>query len=230
MSNQWDTYADVYDKGIGMDGDALHASLINPLIERYMGNKKYDSILDAGCGNGYLLKFLACKVQQVVGIDASKKLLSSAAKNTMGLTNITIIKGDIAQKLSFESCSFNLVIVNMVLQYLPSLKIFASESARILKPGGLLFVIVDHPGRALFLRAQELAGKNNDKFLNPASYFTSGNRLKKSLWGKATLEYYHRPTEAYINPFTQWLQLDTMTELSLDGEMPNILGLKWKKA
>lgn len=210
MSNQWDTYAELYDTGIGTNGDLLHTSLINPLIERYMGNKKYEAILDAGCGNGYLLKILAGNVQRVVGIDASEKLLSTAAKKTKGLSNASIVSGDIAQKLPFKSGSFDLVIANMVLQYLPSLDVFASESARIVKPGGSLIVIVDHPAHALFLRAQELAGKKNEKFLTSASYFTPGKRSKKSLWDKATLKYFHRPLEAYVNPFTKYFSLDSI--------------------
>ena len=69
----------------------------------------------------------------------------------------------------------------------------------------------------------------SDGIGSAASYFISGKRTKKSLWDKATLEYYHRSTESYINPFTKFLQLDTMKELSQNGEMPVILGLKWKK-
>lgn len=229
MSNQWDTYADLYDKGIGIYGDALHTKLIDPIIFQFLGERKYDAILDAGCGNGYLLKILARKAQRIVGIDASKKLLTAAAKNTKELSNVSIVPGDIAQKLPFDSCSFDVIIANMVLQYLPSLETFASESARVLKTGGLLIVIVDHPAHALFLRAQELVGKKNEKFLTSASYFASGKRLKKSLWDKATLEYYHRPVEEYINPFTKLFSLDTMTELSEDGEIPRILGTKWVK-
>lgn len=229
MSNQWDTYADLYDKGIGIHGDSLHATLIDPLIFQFLGDKKYDSILDAGCGNGYLLRTLARKAQRVVGIDASEKLLTAAVKNTKGLSNVSIVSGDLSQKLSFDSQSFDVVIANMVLQYLPSLEAFASESVRVLKRNGVLITIIDHPGHALFLRAQELAGKKNKKFLTSASYFASGKRKKKSLWDKATLEYYHRPIEEYINPFTSYFYLDTMNELTEDGEIPRILGLKWSR-
>lgn len=227
MTNQWDTYA--YNKGIGPDGDAFHKKLIDPLIFRYIGENRYHSILDVGCGNGYLLIKLSSKTKSVIGIDNSRKLLSVASHNITGLSNVTAVYGDISQKLPFNSASFDVIIANMVLQYLPSLERISSESARVLKKNGVFIVVMDHPCHALYLRAQELAGSKNDKFLTSASYFVSGKRRKKSLWDKATLEYYHRPMEGYINPFTPYFHLDTMTEISEDGEMPRILGLKWSK-
>ena len=229
--NQWDTYADLYDKGIGPDGDTLHKSLIDPLIFQFLGNRIYDSILDAGCGNGYLLNKLADKTRAVIGIDSSKKLIDAATRNISGLTHTSVINGDISKRIPVSSGSCDVVIANMVLllQYLPSLEQFAAESERILKKDGVLIVIIDHPGHALFLRAQELVGQRNGKFLTSASYFTQGIRKKKSLWDNAILEYYHRPIEAYINPFTPYFYLDTMIELSEDGECPRILGLKWSK-
>ncbi|MEK7544411.1 MAG: class I SAM-dependent methyltransferase [Patescibacteria group bacterium] len=229
MTNQWDTYADLYDKGIGSQGDTLHTKLIDPLIFQFLGDKKYDSILDAGCGNGYLLRKFADQARSLVGIDASKKLLAAATHNTSGLPNVSTVLGDLGQNLPFDSLSFDVVIANMTLQYLPALEQFALESARVLKKHGILIVVIDHPAHALFLRAQELVGKKNSKFLTSASYFLSGKRSKKSLWDKAILEYYHRPMESYINPFTKFLQLDRMIELSQDSESPRILGLRWKK-
>jgi len=227
--NQWDTYAIVYDEGIGSYGqESLHKNLIDPLILRFLQSYKKSAILEVGCGNGYLLKKLAANARMVVGLDSSRELLSIARRNTSGLKNLSLDHGDITKTLPYANATFDIVIANMVFQYVPQLKKFAQESSRVLKHGGSLVVIVDPPGRALYVRAQELTGKKSEKFLTSASYFTSGKRTKKSLWGKAILEYYHRLTEEYINPFTPYFHLETMTELTEDGEMPRILSLKWK--
>lgn len=226
--NQWDTYAIVYDEGIGPEGEeALHKNIIDPLIFRFLQRYEGLSVLEVGCGNGYLLRKVATKARRVIGLDNSHKLLSIARRNTRGIQNISLDRGDVTKTLPYANERFDVVIANMLLQYVPELKKFAQESARVLKDGGNLIVIVDPPGRALYIRAQELAGKKSEKLLTSASYFTSGKRIKKSLWGEAVLEYYHRPIEGYINPFTPYFYLDTMTELTEDGEMPRILGLKW---
>lgn len=228
--NQWDTYASIYNEGIGVEGqEPLHKKIIDPLIFDYLGNYRNLKILEVGCGNGYLLQKLAGRAHMVFGLDKSKKLLSIAQHNTNKFNNITLNYGDVSKVLPYADSSFDVVIANMVLQYVPKLETFARESARVLKNSGALIVIVDPPARALFVRAQELAGKKSEKLLMPASYFSAGKRIKKSLWGKAMLEYYHRPIEGYINPFTPYFNLDTLTELTEDGEMPRILGMKWIK-
>lgn len=230
MSNQWDTYARVFSDGIGLEGnEGLHKNLIDPLIFRYIGKYSGLKILEVGCGNGYLLRVLATQARMVVGLDSSKELLTIAKKNTCQMKNISLDHGDVTKMFPYPDKTFDIVVASMVLQYAPKLKTFAQESARVLKVGGRLIVVVDPPGRALFVRAQELAGKKSEKLLSPVSYFTAGKRLKKSLWGKATLEYYHRPTEEYINHFTPYFHLDTMNELTEDGEIPRIFGLKWSR-
>lgn len=229
MINQWNVYASLYDQGIGKSGDTLHKTLIDPPIFEFLGDFAGQSILDAGCGNGYLLPKLAKRASRVVGVDGSKDLLMFAKLRLATYTNVSLQLMDLTKSWRLDSSSFDCVIANMLLQYLPDFTMFVSESARVLEKDGKLIVVIDHPGHALFLRAQELAGKKNDKFLTSASYFHSGLRKKKSLWDQATLAYYHRPLAEYFNAFTRLFHLDQMKELSEDGEMPRIAAFLWKK-
>lgn len=154
-----------------------------------LGDGQVKTVLDAGCGNGYLLRKLSSRAEQIVGIDSSDELLSIAKKNTVGCANVSTIKNDLMKTLSLKDKTFDVVIANMVLQYLPSLENFSAECSRILKREGRFIMIIDHPSHAAYLRAQELAGKKNEKFLTSGSYFTEEKRTKKSLWNKAILEY-----------------------------------------
>jgi len=225
--NQWDQYADLYDRGIGECGDALHTQIIDPVIFDFLGDSKGKNILDLGCGNGYLTKRLAQTAKQVVGCDSSTELLQKA-KAKINELNVDFVSADVTKALPFPDSQFEVVIANMVIQYLPDLTIFAPEVARVLSSKGIFIAILDHPSHALFLRAQELAGKKNEKFLTSASYFSAGKRTKKSLWDKAILEYYHRPMMFYLNAFAPYLRLEKVEEKTEDGEMPRILGMKWR--
>lgn len=227
MDNQWDKYAKLYNQGIGKEGDQLHTKLIDPIIFDFIGRYQSKTILDVGCGNGYLLKKLASQAKKVVGIDSSRKLLQYAR----GLIsqNCQLILADLNKKFPLKPNSFDIVIANMVVQYLPTLNRFVVETARVLKKKGILVIILDHPAHALFLRAQGLVGARNKKFIDSDSYFKLGKRRKHSLWDKAILEYYHRPIKDYLNPFTPYFYLEKLEEKTSDGELPRILGMKWVK-
>jgi ubiquinone/menaquinone biosynthesis C-methylase UbiE len=227
--NQWDKYADIFDQGIGDGSENLHKNFLDPIIFGYMGNKTYGTVIDAGCGNGYLLNKLADRAENLIGLDYSPELLKKAAKRIEPHKNIRLTQADLMEKLPLEKDSADVIIANMVLQYLPSLDMFASEARRILKNKGMLIVLVDHPGHSLFARAQELAGKKNPHFLESGSYFEEGQRKKNSLWNKALLEYHHRKVGSYMNPFLKGFRLIEVVENTQDGEVPRILGLQFVK-
>ncbi|MFH1749643.1 MAG: class I SAM-dependent methyltransferase [bacterium] len=224
--DQWNTYANLYHKGKGSTGDELHKALIQPILNKFLRDYSSSIILDAGCGNGFFTNQLAQRAKKVVGIDISDKLLKHAREN-IKTENVSLKKADLTKELPFQDDQFDIVISIMVLQYLPQIKKFVSECSRILKPDGKLIVIIDHPSHALFLRAQELVGKKNEKFITSGSYFKSGSRKKHSLWNKAILQYYHRPVGFYLNNFISHFRLVGLEEISSDNEIPRILGLNW---
>lgn len=227
--NQWDKYARIFDDGIGEGNEELHQNHIDPVIFDYLDGNKYGTIVDAGCGNGYLLNRLSRFSNLLIGLDYSKELLNFAKSRTSENDKVKLILADLMKKIPLEDSSVNVVIANMVLQYLPSLNVFAAESHRILKDKGFLIVIVDHPGHQLYARAQELAGKSDPHFMETGSYFESGMRSKNSLWNKAVLDYYHRPLNEYINPFIKYFKLIKIDEKTQNGEVPRLLALKFVK-
>ena len=227
-NNQWDTYADLLDERIGTGGDDLHTKLIDPLIVSYAGDTSGKTVVDLGCGNGYLFGKLSPRAR-FIGVDGSDLLLEKAKERTKKLESTQFISSDISKPLPLDDHIADIVIANMVLQYVPDLAGVCQNITRILKKDGLCIMIIDHPGHLLFLRAQEVAGKSNNKFLDSTSYFIEGERRKKSLWDKAILTFYHRTVTSYINAFAKQFHLDQMDEVSEDGEMPRVLGLKWKK-
>ncbi len=227
--NQWDKYSKLYNKGIGPTGDKLHKDFIDPLIFKYLENYEGKTIIDVGCGNGYLLNKLSYKAKKIIGIDSSKNLLSFAKLKVSRQKNIETKLADVTKRLFLKTGSFDIIIANMLLQYLPSIDSFAKESFRILKKNGILIVIIDSPLHPLFVRAQNLLGKKDKKLFQMGSYFKREKRRKKTLWDKALLEYYHRPIMDYINSFAKYFNLVRIDENTEDGEMPRILGMKWIK-
>jgi ubiquinone/menaquinone biosynthesis C-methylase UbiE len=93
-------------------------------------------LLDAACGDGILRRYLA-KRHHYAGVDFSQRPLSRALRRNPG----TYFRADLTH-LPFESATFDLVVSCQALQYLRQPEIAVSQMARVLKPGGKLFLTV----------------------------------------------------------------------------------------
>lgn len=103
------------------------------------------SILDAGCGEGYLARDLARRgARHVTGVDRSAALVDAAAAAADGQAGLSFKVGDIAG-LPLPDGQFDLVVVNHVLNDVPDIAAPVSEFARVLRPGGRLVILMLHP-------------------------------------------------------------------------------------
>ncbi len=84
----------------------------------HLNLKSNSNVLDVGCGSGLLFSFVSSKVEKVVGIDISSKLLQKAKKEKNEI-NIHLIQAD-ADHLPFQRNKFDTVFAFTVLQNMPS--------------------------------------------------------------------------------------------------------------
>jgi ubiquinone/menaquinone biosynthesis C-methylase UbiE len=103
------------------------------------------TILDAGCGNGYMAK----KFSKLVG-DAGKiyaldpdKVSIANLKKEVEKTNIEALVGDITKPTVLKDCSIDLVYLSTVFHIFSDIQIvsFAKEIKRILKPNAQLCIV-----------------------------------------------------------------------------------------
>jgi len=101
------------------------------------------NVLDIGCGTGTISLFLATKNSLVFGIDISRRAIEAANKNAerLGLKN----------KVNFQVCDypneringlFDLVLLNDVLEHIPSQAKALEVVMNLLKKNGTLFISV----------------------------------------------------------------------------------------
>lgn len=229
---QWNNSADWYDQNMGTEGDSLNAKIIKPAIFALMGNLKGKSVLDAGCGSGYLTFEIAKKAGSVLGLDFAPNFISLCQKK-YPKANLKFAQQDLTLPLPLPAQKFDLVISKMVLQYVPQIDTFTKESFRVLKPKGQLIVAVDHPVAQQIVYAQKLAGNQNPKYPNPSHYFDSQPQIKLSLWGKVKLTWYPRTISTYITTFLRaGFTLKDIVELpeTKDGlTYPRVLLLSFAK-
>jgi ubiquinone/menaquinone biosynthesis C-methylase UbiE len=115
------------------------------------------SVLDVGCGTGFLGFELAARGRKVVGIDFAPAMIAEARRKAgeRGIA-VTFEEGD-AERLRFDRASFDLVISRHLLWTLPHPEAAIDEWVRVLRPGGRLVVIDSQPAAAGGLPPRENA-------------------------------------------------------------------------
>jgi len=123
----WERVADKY--------DSVWASstrqFIPPLLDAANVAKEM-SILDVGCGPGYVSAAAAERGAKPIGLDFSAEMIAIAKKM---FPRIEFRQGD-AQNLPFANASFDRVVANFALLHLADPERACAEAARVLKPGG----------------------------------------------------------------------------------------------
>lgn len=133
------------------DGDSTLVSLrflSNPVKFNYFRKIAHDklkldpnnnTVLDVGCGGGYLSEELARINLAVTGIDPSYQSVKSAKKHAVQENlNINYVEG-FGENLPFESNSFDFICCCDVLEHVDGLETVLSEISRVLKNNGIFF-------------------------------------------------------------------------------------------
>lgn len=98
---------------------------------------KKGTLLDVGCGAGFLTNRMAKEGFQVTGVDLSQESLNVAERYDTTKT-AKYIKAD-ACHLPFADDSFDVVTTLDFLEHVPNPADVVKECARVLKPGGVFF-------------------------------------------------------------------------------------------
>jgi len=101
-----------------------------------------DRILELGSARGDMTFVLAEKAREVVGLDASGIALEMAERERVrrGITNVTFVKGDVADLSAFAGASFEAVATIDLVEHVDDTTLAAMlhECRRVLVPGGRL--------------------------------------------------------------------------------------------
>lgn len=113
----------------------------HPFVNYIIKNiSKNESILDVGCGNGWLSSLLLNKYK-VIAVDISKVMIEECKKKFKNEQKIKFYNSFV-EELPLENASVDNVIMFDVLEHCVDVKRVLKEINRVLKPGGQLFIVV----------------------------------------------------------------------------------------
>ncbi len=112
-------------------------------VERLLGPKPGERVLEIGCGRGHLNKRLREGGIDAVGIDANPQAAEHAVSD--GVVTMD------AAHLKFADDSFDKIVSVHAIEHIPPIEDAFAEMARVLKPGGTaLFVYPAEPIKGIW--------------------------------------------------------------------------------
>ena len=162
------------------------------------------SVLDLGCGAGFLANFLAERGHHVVGVDESDESLAEAQRHDR-TRSVDYQHGD-ALAVPYVDDTFEVVCAMDFLEHVEEPERAIAEAARVLAPGGLFFfhtfnrnwlswlVVIkgvewfvrntpeDMHLLRLFLKPEEVAAMCREHGLEPIQILGSRPRFNLPLW------------------------------------------------
>ena len=134
VRNVFDQYADTFDRHLTEKLEYRTPQRLRSLLDECAGGRRFHQAVDIGCGTGLCGKRFRDKVNRLVGMDLSPKMIEKAAeKKIYDMLRL----GDIAETLDREEEYFDLILAADVFVYLGDLEAIFRTVARRAGAGAL---------------------------------------------------------------------------------------------
>ncbi len=192
VEDVWDLHARWWQQGFTEGADSEYEEQILPLVEVQLAGAT--GVLEVGCGEGQLSRRAATLGVAVVGIDPARAQIHEAVVRGGGPA---YVQGR-GEQLPFGDCSFDAVVVCLVLEHVDPFEPVLSEMARVLVPGGRLLLFVGHP----LVQAPGSCWVDDADFAD--QYWRLGPYLPDHLTVEevapgVALPFWHRPLGRYVH-------------------------------
>jgi 2-polyprenyl-3-methyl-5-hydroxy-6-metoxy-1,4-benzoquinol methylase len=210
--NTYDQYADEYAALIQKWGDSeysLYHNLVIPQVLQFLGDLRGYTVLDAGCGEGYLSRLLASQGAKVTAVDISPQMIELARRQDIA-GSVHYLAHDLSQGFAHDGERFDLIVSNLVLNDVYDYVGYINTLGEVIKPGGRIVLSLNNPYSAVIREKAQ-------------SYYDSGTATLYQGLSKAGLRvyYFHRTLEEYITAFREaGFLLRSLSDLRATGAIP----------
>ncbi len=207
-STSWGKVAGWYNKLLEEGEDTYQEKLIKPNLMRILSPKIGESILDVGCGQGYFSRLIGETGAKVVGVDVGNELIK-LAKEQSGKNETYLVLS--AEKLSgLTDKRFDAAVCILALQNIKNFQTAVLEVSRVLKPGGRLVLVLNHPAFRVptasgwgFDEQVNVQYRRVDQYMSELSQQVDMTQGIADLNKKKYTWSFHRPLQAYFKTFSK---------------------------
>lgn len=154
IQSDYDCWSSTYDQDRNLTRD-----LDQTMTEQSLSNRRFENILELGCGTGKNTMLFSGIAKREVALDFSQGMIGLARQKANG-NNIDFSIADLAQLWPTKNDDHDLIVGNLVLEHIEDLSHVFREVFRSLKKGGHFYISELHPfrqyqgGKARFQRGE----------------------------------------------------------------------------
>jgi ubiquinone/menaquinone biosynthesis C-methylase UbiE len=164
VKSTYDRWAASYDadKNVTRDLDAS-------VVRRTPLQLEDREVLELGCGTGKNTSWFAEHAKRVTALDFSEGMIARAHER-LATSNVKFLRHDVRDPWPVPPASVDLVVGNLILEHVHDLAPVYFEAARVLRPGGQLFVCELHPYRQLLGAQAHFVDPNTGEQVNVTAH------------------------------------------------------------
>ena len=195
----WGNEAIWYSNLLENDKDSYQKNVILPNLLRIADFNNNDSVLEIACGSGYFTNEFSKKVKSVTGIDISPELIDLAkSKNT----KVKYLVSDAQDIKVLSNNSFDKIFIILAIQNISNLLGVCKEASRLMKDGGQLFIVLNHPSfRIPKYSSWGYDEKGDWQYRRVDQYMTESKEkiaMHPGTDNKSFTTSFHRPIQSYF--------------------------------
>jgi len=194
----WNRVANDWRIQVGDAGDSNRILNSDPVLWAFAGDVSGLTVLDAGCGTGYLSKKLRDHGAHVTGIDFSERMIEIAHTQHPDM-DFRVDSCSVLGTLDDEH--FDMVIANYVLMDTPDLRGTMEAFNRVLKTDGVAVLVFSHP---CFMQDNARVSEDGEEICYRWGFpYFEQRKCIDPPWAHFTSEFiwFHRPLSDYWKAF-----------------------------
>lgn len=202
--------------------DPAYEEIVTPLLVEVLDPRPGRLYGDVGCGQGRVMRSLLSLGLGCVGVDLSEELAREAGDG-VAVAEIP--------SLPWRDRSLDGVFFVLVLEHLPDHHKVLLETRRVVKPEGVLAIVMNHPVWTA-PDSTPIEDSDGEILWRPGDYFSSGTSEVPA--GHSRLVFHHRSMAHLLNSAASvgW-SLERMEERphhDLEGQegIPRLLACRWR--